>query len=93
LLPLLLAFVAPVFVPSSFSPSGGRRDDGRGADQGDGCGSAAIAKSPRLPKHRLFFQYRNIEIAASGPWAVIGLLLLVVAIGGAIGFKAFVPPP
>jgi hypothetical protein len=45
LIGVLLAFVAPVFVPSSFSPSGVRRDDGRGADQGDGGGSGpAIAK-------------------------------------------------
>jgi hypothetical protein len=43
---------------------------------------------PQLPKHGLFFRYRNIEIVASGPWAVIGLLL-VVAIGSAIGLKAF----
>jgi hypothetical protein len=40
---VLLAFVAPVFVPSSFSLSGGRRDDGRGGDQGGG--GPAIAKS------------------------------------------------
>jgi hypothetical protein len=42
----------------------------------------------KLPRHGLFVRYGKFEAAAYGPWAVVGLLV-VIAIGGAIGLKAF----